>query len=371
MTDNDRQMMQRCLELARQALGKTAPNPLVGAVIVQDGAIVGEGFHPQAGEPHAEIFALRQAGDRAKGATLYVNLEPCSHYGRTPPCADAVVAAGLKRVVVGMVDPNPQVAGKGITRLQQAGIEVMVGIESDACQQLNEAFSHRILQHRPFGILKYAMTLDGKIATTSGHSAWVTSPTARAEVHTLRSACDAVIVGGNTVRQDNPLLTSRQTPTPLRVVMSRSLDLPLEAQLWDISAAPTVVFTLPGVQPDRQSQLRDRGVEVVELEHLTPATVMAHLYDRGHLTVLWESGGTLSAQAIADGSVQKIWAFIAPKIIGGRTAPSPIGDLGLTQMTQARWLDRLSWRAVGPDLLVEGYLVPEASSLADSEPPWV
>ncbi|WP_370588119.1 bifunctional diaminohydroxyphosphoribosylaminopyrimidine deaminase/5-amino-6-(5-phosphoribosylamino)uracil reductase RibD [Trichocoleus sp. FACHB-591] len=354
----DRAMMQRCLELARRALGRTAPNPLVGAVIVKDGAIIGEGFHPQAGQPHAEVFALREAGDRARGATLYVNLEPCNHHGRTPPCSEAVVAAGLAKVVVGMVDPNPKVAGGGIARLQAAGIEVVTGVEAAACQELNEAFVHRILYHQPFGILKYAMTLDGKIATNSGHSAWITGQAARAAVFQLRATCDAVIVGGNTVRLDNPLLTSRQVdgPHPLRVVMSRTLNLPEQAHLWQTAAAPTLVITEPGVKPEFQSLLRKLGVEVVELSPLMPAQVMTYLYDRGFLSVLWECGGTLAAQAIADGAVQKVLAFIAPKIVGGSTAPSPVGDLGFLTMPQALPLEKLRWRAVGVDLLIEGYL---------------
>lgn len=353
----DRVMMQRCLELAGHALGKTAPNPLVGSVIVQQGEIVGEGFHPAAGQPHAEVFALRQAGDRARGATLYVNLEPCSHYGRTPPCADAVIAAGITRVVVGIVDPNPKVSGRGLDRLRQAGIEVTIGVEAEACTRLNEAFIHRMLYQRPFGILKYAMTLDGKIAASTGHSAWVTGPDSRALVHQLRAACEAVIVGGNTVRQDNPLLTSRQAgSTPLRVVMSRSLDLPETAHLWDTTLAPTLVFTEVGSRPEFQAVLRQRGVEVIERSPLTPAPVMAELYDRGCLTVLWECGGTLAAEALRDGAVQKVLAFIAPKIIGGRTAPSPIGELGLTAMTDALRLENLTWRAIADDLVVEGYL---------------
>lgn len=352
----DHRLMQRCLELARSALGQTAPNPLVGCVVVRDGVTVGEGFHPGAGQPHAEVFALRQAGDRAQGATLYVNLEPCNHYGRTPPCTEAVIAAGVKRVVVGMVDPDPRVSGGGIARLREAGIEVNVGIAHAACQELNEAFVHRITHQRPFGILKYAMTLDGKIATTTGHSAWVTSPAARSHVHQLRLACDAVVVGGNTVRRDNPLLTSRQSPTPLRVIMSRTLDLPTDAQLWDTTVASTLVVTTSGANLPLQEKLKERGVIVLELPIVTPAALMTHLYNQGCLSVLWECGGTLAAQAIADGAVQKVLAFIAPKLIGGVVAPSPIGDLGLTFMTEAIQLERLQWRSLGIDLLVEGYL---------------
>ncbi len=350
-------MMQRCLELARRALGRTAPNPLVGAVIVQQEEIVGEGFHPQAGQPHAEVFALRAAGDRAKNATIYVNLEPCSHYGRTPPCADALIQAGIRRVVVGMVDPNPQVAGTGIDRLRAAGMEVLVGVEEEACQELNAGFIHRMVYQRPFGILKYAMTLDGKIATTTGHSAWVTGPDARAWVHQLRSACDVVIVGGNTVRRDNSLLTSHgHGANPLRVVMSRSLDLPTQAQLWQTSEVPTLVLTTPEASPQTRTLLEKQGVEVLAIPQLSPATAMQVFYERNCLSVLWECGGRLAAEAIAAGAVQKIFAFIAPKIIGGENAPSPVGDLGLTEMTQAIALEKMRCQMIGSDYLLEGNL---------------
>jgi diaminohydroxyphosphoribosylaminopyrimidine deaminase/5-amino-6-(5-phosphoribosylamino)uracil reductase len=363
--DFDQQMIQRCLELAQQASGQTAPNPLVGAVIVQNQQIVGEGYHPQAGQPHAEVFALRAAGEQAKGAIIYVNLEPCSHYGRTPPCADALIAAGVSRVVVGMVDPNPQVSGRGIERLRAAGISVTVGVAEADCRELNEGFIHRMVHQQPFGILKYAMTLDGKIAASTGHSAWVTSPAARTWVHHLRRGCDAVIVGGNTVRQDNPLLTSHgQGHNPLRVVLSRSLDLPAQAQLWQTDVAPTLVFTTDQVEMARRQILQNQGVEVISLPDLTPAAVRQVLYQRGCLTVLWECGGRLAAAAIAEGAVQKVLAFIAPKIIGGTSAASPIGDLGLTQMTQALPLEKVRWRSVGVDLLVEGYLSqPECQGL--------
>lgn len=357
-SDFDRAMMQRCLTLARRALGRTSPNPLVGAVIVKDGEIIAEGFHPRAGEPHAEVFALRAAGDRALGATIYVSLEPCNHYGRTPPCSEGLINAGVAKVVVGMVDPNPLVAGAGIAKLRAAGIEVLLGVEEQACQQLNEGFVHRILYKRPFGILKYAMTLDGKIATTSGHSAWVTNQDARNEVHQLRAAGDAVIVGGNTVRQDNPYLTSHQVGShnPLRVVMSRQLNLPENARLWQTADAPTLVLTEVGANPDLQKLLLKQGVEVVEFTSLTPDVAMAHLYERGFCSVLWECGGTLAASAIAQGAVQKILAFIAPKIIGGTLAPTPVGDLGFTSMTEALPLERVRWRVVGSDCLVAGYL---------------
>ncbi len=351
-------MMQKCIQLAQQAAGKTAPNPLVGSVIVKDDKIIGEGYHPQAGQPHAEIFALKDAGEAARGATLYVNLEPCNHYGRTPPCSEALIAAGIARVVVGMVDCDPRVAGGGIKKLQDAGIEVSVGIEEAACRQLNEAFIHRIIYQQPFGILKYAMTLDGKSAASTGHSAWVTGTASRNRVHQLRSTCDAVIIGGNTVRKDNPQLTTHNLTdhNPLRVVMSRSLDLPIECNLWQVDIAKTLIFTQENSNPSLQKILIAKGVEIVELETVTPKAVMTNLYHRGLSKILWESGGVLAANAIADGMIQKVMAFIAPKIIGGETAPSPVGDLGFTKMTQALQLERIKIQTIEQDILIEGYL---------------
>ena len=362
------QMMQRCLQLAQQAAGFTTPNPLVGCVIERDGEIVGEGYHPKAGEPHAEVFALRAAGDKAKGATAYVSLEPCNHFGRTPPCSEALVKAEVATVVVGMVDPDPRVSGKGIERLRAAGIQVITGVEEADCQRVNEAFVHRVLYQRPFGILKYAMTLDGKIATTAGHSTWITNEVARSHVHRLRATCDAVIVGGNTVRRDNPHLTTHhqadanQSPNnPLRVVLSRTLDLPQTAHLWETEVAPTIVLTQGHPNGDGQAYLEQQGVEVVNLDELTPQTVMTYLGQKELLSVLWECGGTLSARAIADGSVQKVLAFIAPKIVGGQNAPSPVGDLGFNKMTEALKLERVRWHIVGEDCLVEGYLPQQAA----------
>lgn len=354
----DRNMMRRCLELARRASGKTSPNPLVGSVIVKAGKIIGEGFHPGVGQPHAEVFALRDAGEPAQGATVYVNLEPCNHYGRTPPCTEALIQAKVAKVVTGMVDPDLRVSGSGIQRLRDAGIEVVVGVEEAACRQLNEAFIHRVLHQQPFGILKYAMTLDGKIAATTGHSAWVTGKASRHLVHQVRSACDAVIIGGNTVRKDNPNLTTHgvSNRNPLRVVMSRSLNLPAECNLWNTDIAPTLILTETNSNPSLQKQLISKGVEIVEVASLTTKTVMQHLYERELSKVLWECGGVLAAQAIADGTIQKVMAFIAPKIIGGTSAPSPVGDLGLTQMTDALGLDKIEIQTIDTDILIEGYL---------------
>ena len=357
-SDFDTLMMQRCLELAQRAAGKTSPNPIVGSVVVKDGKIIGEGFHPGVGQPHAEVFALQNAGEEARGATVYVNLEPCNHYGKTPPCSEALIKARVAKVVTGMVDPDPRVAGGGIDKLRKAGIEVVVGIEERACRQLNEAFIHRINKKQPFGILKYAMTLDGKIAATGGHSAWVTGKSSRHLVHQLRSTCDAVIIGGNTVRKDNPNLTTHNVTehNPIRVVMSRSLDLLSECNLWNTEVAQTLVFTENNSNISLQKKLSDRGVEMITVTQLTPKIVMEHLYKKELSKVLWECGGTLAAKAIADGTIQKVMAFIAPKIIGGTSASSPVGELGLSEMTDALQLKDVEIKAIDSDILIEGYL---------------
>lgn len=358
ITSFDSHKMQRCINLALKARGQTSPNPLVGAVIVKEGQIIGEGFHPQAGKPHAEVFALQQAGENAKNATIYVNLEPCNHYGKTPPCTEALIKAGVKKVIIGMIDPDSRVSGKGVEKLRNADIEVIIGVEEQACRQLNEAFIHRVTHKIPFGILKYAMTLDGKIATESGHSQWITGISARNYVHQLRSGCDAIIIGSNTVRRDNPHLTTHGITkhNPLRVVMSRSLDLPTNCNLWNTEIAPTVVFTEKNSNPDLQKFLLAKGIEVIEFNCLTPPEVMQNLYERGFCSVLWECGGVLASQAIATGNVQKILAFIAPKIIGGINAPSPIADLGFDTMTQALELKNLKLTQFDSDYLIEGYI---------------
>lgn len=356
MLTNHELLMGRCLYLAQKA--RTSPNPMVGSVIFKDGEIVGEGFHPGAGQPHAEVFALNQAGEKAQGATVYVNLEPCNHYGKTPPCTEALIAAKVAKVVVGMIDPDPRVSGSGIKRLQEAGIQVIVGVQEEACRLLNEAFSHRVLKGQPFGILKYAMTIDGKIATDTGHSAWVTGAPSRNYVHHLRALSDAVIIGGNTLRRDNPFLTTHGVSdyNPLRVVLSRTLDLPSEANLWLVNTAPTLVFTHTNSNPKLQQHLKDQGVEVLALDTFTPKEVMEHLYNKGMSSILWECGGTLAAKAIASGAVQKVIAFIAPKIVGGDLAPTPVGDLGLVKMSDALKLQRVKIEQIDDDFVIEGYL---------------
>ena len=346
--------MRRALQLAALAEGQTSPNPLVGALVLDaQGSLVGEGFHAKAGQAHAEVGALAQAGPRAKGGTIIVTLEPCCHQGRTPPCSEAVIQAGIRRVVVALKDPDPRVAGGGIQRLRDAGLEVVTGVlESEAAHQ-NRAFVHRVQTGRPWGLLKWAMSLDGRTALSNGESQWISAPPARGWVHQLRAGCDAVIVGGGTVRADNPLLTSRglRLPEPLRVVLSRSLDLPAQAQLWDTSLAPTLLAHGPVV--DRPCP---EGPESLELLASEPLDLLHGLATRGCNRVLWECGPALAAAALRQGCVQELAVVIAPKLLGGLSARTPLGDLGFSAMDQVIPLSTVKAERLGCDLLLRGFI---------------
>ena len=348
--------MRRALQLAALAEGQTSPNPLVGAVVLDaQGALVGEGFHAKAGQAHAEVGALAQAGARAKGGTIVVTLEPCCHQGRTPPCSEAVIQAGIQRVVVALTDPDPRVAGGGIQRLRDAGLEVITGVlEAEAAEQ-NRAFVHRVRTGRPWGLLKWAMSLDGRTALPNGASQWISSPPARGWVHQLRAGCDAVIVGGGTVRADNPLLTSRgrRSPEPLRVVLSRSLDLPAQAQLWDTSLVPTLLAHGPGCADRRMPE----GPEHLELLASEPLDLLHALAARGCNRVLWECGPALAAAALHQDCVQELAVVIAPKLLGGTLAQTPLGDFGFTQMDQVMALSDLNAQRLGRDLLLQQRLI--------------
>ncbi|MFM8674712.1 MAG: bifunctional diaminohydroxyphosphoribosylaminopyrimidine deaminase/5-amino-6-(5-phosphoribosylamino)uracil reductase RibD [Vulcanococcus sp.] len=333
--------MQRALQLAALGAGRTSPNPLVGCVVLDAGGrLVGEGFHAVAGGPHAEVVALRQAGERARGGTAVVTLEPCCHHGRTPPCSEAVIAAGIERVVLAMRDPNPQVAGGGIAQLRAAGLAVIEGVGEARARALNGAFLHRIATGRPLGLLKWAMSLDGRTALPNGASQWISGPQARDWVHQLRAECDAVIVGGGTARHDDPLLTSRgrRSPEPLRVVLSRGLELPPQARLWNREEAATLVAHGPEAPTERRAALDQRGVERLELAACEPHLLLEALAARGANQVLWECGPELAAAALRQGCVQRVAAVVAPKLLGGLPARTPLGDLGLTALPQAaRW----------------------------------
>ena len=342
--------------------GRTAPNPPVGAVIIQDGAIVGEGYHPRAGDPHAEIFALRQAEGRAAGAEIYVTLEPCSHHGKTPPCADALIAAGIRKVFVGTTDPNPQVAGRGIERLRQAGIDVEVGILEENCRKLIAAFRQLIVSGRPLTIYKAALTLDGNSATCSGDSRWVSGPASRLLVHRLRDRVEAIMVGIETVLKDDPALTARLPETdgrdPLRVVVDSQLRIPLDCRmLRQISEAGTLVAT---VSQDREKieALQQAGAEVIVLPEESGRVKLPALWEelgrRQVQRLLLEGGPTLASAALNAGLIDQLMIFMAPKLVGGNTGNSLFSGDGCKHMADALALQDVRCTSVDGDLLITG-----------------
>ena len=361
----DVQYMRQALDLARGGLGFVSPNPLVGCVIVKDGAIVGRGYHQRFGGSHAEVHALQEAGARARGAVLYVNLEPCSHTGKTPPCADAVIQARVSRVVVALRDPNPLVAGRGLSRLEIAGIPITVGVCEAEARKLNEAFLKYISTGCPFVTLKSAITLDGKIATRTGASRWITGELARQAGHQLRHAADAILVGIGTVLQDDPQLTTRlpdrQGVNPLRVIVDSTLRLPLQAQVTDVAAdRRTLVATTAQAPAVQCEQLRARGVEVVCFPAYDDGRVdlealLRYLGEHGIANMLVEGGATLSATLLRRRLVDKVLFFVAPKIIGG-DGISVIGTCGVETMEQVISLRDVVGQRLGQDFLLEAYL---------------
>jgi diaminohydroxyphosphoribosylaminopyrimidine deaminase/5-amino-6-(5-phosphoribosylamino)uracil reductase len=365
-TTTDIVYMQQALRLAREGMGFVSPNPLVGCVIVKDGEVVGQGYHQRFGGPHAEVHALQAAGRRARGAVLYVNLEPCCHTGKTPPCVDAILDAGVGRVVAAVHDPNPLVAGGGVARLQQAGLAVTVGVCEAEARELNEAFYKYVTTGRPFVTLKCAMSLDGKIATRTGASQWITSPLARQEVHRLRHASDAILVGIGTVLQDNPLLTTRlpdqQGVNPLRVIVDSTLRLPAQARVATVTSdCRTLVATTARAAPAQQRRLAEQGLEIVVLPAYDDGRVdvealLAYLGQRQIASVLVEGGASLNATLLQRRLIDKVLCFIAPKIIGG-DGLSVIGACGIERMDQVIGLRASSGRSVGEDFLVQAYPV--------------
>ena len=360
----DQEYLYRALELASRALGRTSPNPVVGAVIVKDDRIIGEGYHLAAGTPHAEVHALREAGEEAAGSTLYVTLEPCSHFGRTPPCADAVITAGIKRVVVAVADPNPQVSGRGITKLARAGIEVEVGVlQKEACR-LNQIFFKYIRTQVPFVAVKTAMTLDGKIASVSGDSRWITGEKARLKVHQLRDVYDSIMVGIGTVLKDDPQLNTRlpgnEGHDPVRVIIDSQLDIPVTSKIATTSKHQrSLVFCKDNPDHDRQQQLRSLGMEICPIasqgELIPLDQVLVELGKMGLCSVLVEGGGEINASLLEYDLIDKVYWFIAPKMVGGKQAPSPIGGRGIPWMKDARTLESVDIDQIGEDFLITGY----------------
>lgn len=362
MDDADARWMARALELARRGYGLTAPNPMVGAVLVRDGQVVGEGTHLRAGGPHAEVAALAAAGARARGATCYVTLEPCAHHGRTPPCADALVAAGVARVVAAVEDPHPQVRGRGFARLRAAGVAVEVGCGEAEARALNRAFFCAVTRGRPHVTLKGAMTLDGKIAAWDGTSRWITGEPARQEAHRLRFGADAVVVGVETVLRDDPALTVRwregPPKEPWRVVLDSRLRTPPGARLFSSGDPGRVVVAGVVPLPDGpRSALAARGATVLGLPadrgRVDLHALLAALRERDVLGVLVEGGSEVAWSFLEAGLVDRVALFIAPRLLGGRSAPGPVGGPGRS-LKDAVGLVNVTWRQVGEDMLVEG-----------------
>lgn len=360
--------MLRALRLAEKGRGKTSPNPMVGALVVSHGRVVGQGYHHAAGQPHAEILALRQAGPRAVGATLYVTLEPCSHLNkRTPPCVPAIVAAGIRRIVVAMIDPNPSVAGKGVARLRRAGLSVIVGIARREAEDLNRAYCHWVTTGRPYVTMKAGMTLDGRIATVSGESRWITGVQARQEVHRLRAVADAVMVGIGTVLTDNPELTARQPPRllhaaprqPLRIVVDSRLRIPFAARILSGQRqAPTLVATTEAAPPSKRRALERRGVAVLTVPALKGRVALVPLLrrlgQRGVTNLVLEGGSELNASFCRAKLLNEVRLYLAPMLLGGTRSLGVVGGPDPLRLTQALPLRNVTIRPVGSDFAVEG-----------------
>ncbi len=359
----DEQYMKQALDLAEKAAGRTSPNPVVGAVIVRDGRIVGRGWHKQAGTPHAEIHALHEAGELAQGATIYVTLEPCSHHGRTGPCTDALIKAGIGKVVAAISDPNPLVAGQGLDKLRSAGIDVVDGVLPGQAAKLNETFIKWITCKMPFGVLKTAMTLDGKIATHAGHSQWITSHAARQRVHLLRDRYDAILVGIGTVLADDPQLTTRLPEggkNAIRIIADSMARTPLTAKVVNDGQAHTIIAVSSEAPKEKISALQDKGVEILTIASSTEGVDLRQLFktlgEKGITSIFIEGGAKINAAALAANLVDKVYWFIAPKIIGGHAAPGPVGGLGAKLLDDAIQLEDINTEYVGEDILISAYL---------------
>jgi len=354
--------MREALALARRGAGTASPNPMVGAVVAAAGRVVGRGFHPRPGEPHAEIFALREAGAQARGATLYTTLEPCAHTGRTGPCADAIIAAGVRRVVAAMIDPDAQVRGTGITRLRAAGIETAVGAGEADARRLNEAYIMHRTAGRPFVTAKWAMTLDGRIATRTGESRWISGPASRAHAHRLRAVSDAVLVGVGTVLRDDPALTARPEggapAQPRRVILDSRLRTPSGARVLAADGVPVIVATTTASAPDARRAFAARGIEVLVCdgpdERVDLLQLLRELAQRGVLSVLVEGGATVHGGFFDAGLIDKAVAYVAPVLVGG-PAPGPVGGAGVAAIAGARRLRPAAITTLEGDVVIEAY----------------
>ena len=358
--NRDEQYMKQALQLAQKGEGYVAPNPMVGAVIVKDGRIIGSGYHEHYGGPHAEVNAIADAKEDVAGATMYVTLEPCSHYGKTPPCADLLVEKKLAKVVVGSLDPNPLVAGKGIQKLKEAGIEVVSGVLEAECNEINRVFRHYITTKQPYVVMKTAMTLDGKIATATGESQWISGEASRKDVHRLRHKYTGIMVGINTIIHDNARLTCRmeQGKNPVRIVVDSCLRIALTSNvLKDQENNQTILATTNQASPLAARKLETFGSKVLYCSskdnRVDLNDLMNQLGAMGVDSILLEGGGTLNWAALESGIVQKVQAYIAPKLLGGRTAKTPVEGTGVPTPDQAFFLRNSRITQLGEDFLIE------------------
>lgn len=357
----DEKYMRLAMQLAGNAIGRTSPNPLVGAVIVKDNRVVGCGWHRKAGTPHAEIHALNQAGELAQGADVYVTLEPCAHYGKTPPCAKALVEAKVKNVYGGLLDVNPKVAGKGFKILEDAGIHVEYGFLQDELRKQNEVFFKWIEHKKPFIVLKAAMTLDGKIATATGQSKWITNETSKAYGYKLRDIYDGIMVGINTVIEDNPMLTARVDggKNPIRIVVDSSLKIDINANVVQDKSAKTIVATTDKADKDKILKLQAQDVDVIvvdkdENDKVDIEKLLDILGQQNICSILVEGGATLSGSFVAKKLVDKVYFFIAPKIVGGKEAKTPVAGTGILNLQEALALKDIQIEKLEEDILIIG-----------------
>ena len=357
----DEKYMRLAMQLAGNAIGRTSPNPLVGAVIVKDNRVVGCGWHRKAGTPHAEVHALNQAGELAQGADVYVTLEPCAHYGKTPPCAKALVEAKVKNVYGGLLDVNPKVAGKGFKILEDAGIHVEYGFLQDELRKQNEVFFKWIEHKKPFIVLKAAMTLDGKIATATGQSKWITNEISRAYGYKLRDIYDGIMVGINTVIEDNPMLTARVDggKNPIRIVVDSSLKIDINANVVQDKSAKTIIATTDKADKDKILKLQAQDVDVIVVDKdkndkVDIEKLLDILGQQNICSILVEGGATLSGSFVAKKLVDKVYFFIAPKIVGGKEAKTPVAGTGILNLQEALALKDIQIEKLEEDILIIG-----------------
>ncbi len=351
--------MLRAIHLASLGKKTTSPNPRVGAVILdKNGNLISEGFHYMAGMSHAEVMAFNNLKKDPKGGSMYVNLEPCCHQGKTPPCVDKIISSGIRNVYISIQDPDKRVSGKSIKLLKEAGIQVHLGLCKRESSELNKDFIHRNITNKAFGVLKWAMSMDGRVGLKNGKSKWITNEQSRSLVHSLRADFDAIIIGGNTLRKDNPLLTTRgsKNPEPLRVVFTKSLNLPAKSHLWHCDIAKTLVIYDSSTANERLLTRIPPCVEVEKVSSDNPELISKLLAKRGCNKILWECGPKLATEAIRYNCIQEIITFIAPKILGGENSMNPFGDFKFREMHEIIKLNDSKISFIGNDICVKGSL---------------